>query len=99
MKGLRTQENKKFVKFFEMVQEEAKKKNAVFFADCGEGKTFENDTIECEDLCGWLIPKTEEKDFEPLFMSNSIKQHDFDKYSCFVDYIVSGENIKITIDI
>ena len=92
MKGLRTQESEKFLKFFAMVQAEAERRNAVFFADCGEGRVFENDSMECEDMSGWLIPKAEEKIFEPLFMSNSINQHGFDRYRCYVDYNITEDN-------
>ena len=45
MQGLRTQENQKFKKFFEQVQNEAAKRNSIFFLDCGQGNIFENDFI------------------------------------------------------
>ena len=40
MRGLKTQEGKKFERFFNMVQEEAAKQDAVFFLGCGEGRDF-----------------------------------------------------------
>lgn len=98
MQGLRTQENDKFIRFFKLVQAEAAKKKAVFFADCGQGDVFENKHIECEDMCGWLIPSNMVSEFEPLFMENSPKQHDFDDFHCFVDYTVNGDTIEISID-
>ena len=98
MQGLRTQEGKKFDEFFSLVQEEAKKRNSVFFCDCGQGDVFENDSIECEDLCGWLIPNNKVDEFEPHFIKNSEKQHDFDDFYCFVDFKVEGDSVKIIIE-
>jgi hypothetical protein len=98
MQGLRKQENDKFIKFFKLVQAEAAKQGSVFFIDCGQGDVFENDHIECEDMCGWLIPANRVSEFEPLFMENSPKQHDFDDLYCFVDYVVDGDTIEISID-
>lgn len=98
MQGLRKQENKKFEAFFEQVQHEAAKRNCVFFLDCGQGNVFENDSIICEDMCGWLLPQTEAEKFTPLFMSNSEEQHDFDDWYVFVDYSINDGKIEIEID-
>ena len=98
MQGLRTQENDKFIRFFKLVQAEAAKKKAVFFADCGQGDVFENKHIECEDMCGWLIPEAMAEEFTPLFMDNSEKQHDFDDFYVFVDYKIDHGDIKIEFD-
>lgn len=64
MQGLRTQETNKFEKFFAIVQDAAKKKNCVFFLDAGDGRDFETESCEGEDLMGWLIPKDNVRDFE-----------------------------------
>lgn len=82
-----------------MVQDEANKRNGIFFCDCGLGNVFENDDIECEDLCGWLLPKQLTSDFEPLFKQNSEKQHEFDAYYCSVDFSVDEKSGKVQIDI
>ena len=98
MRGLRTQESEKFNKFFALIQEEAEKRNSVFFADCGQGDVFEDENFECENLCGWMIPVSEANEFEPLFMKDLNSQHDFDGFYCTVDYTVKDGNIKITIE-
>jgi hypothetical protein len=98
MQGLRTQESKKFEKFIELVQEEAAKKNSVFFLDCGQGKTFENESIECENLCGWLIPKEKVKEFTPIFLKNTDKLFQFDDFYVFIDFTVNENDISIEID-
>ncbi|MBO5664245.1 MAG: hypothetical protein J6V82_04505 [Clostridia bacterium] len=64
MKGLRTQETNKFQKYFSIVQEAAEKKDCVFFLDAGDGRDFETETLEGEDLMGWLIPKNRVDEFE-----------------------------------
>lgn len=99
MKGLRGQENQKFNNFFALVQEEAAKKGKVFFCDCGQGKLFENDTFECEDLCGWLIPQEKADEFEKLFLKDSDTQHEFDDLYCYIDFSVKANGeISIIID-
>ena len=98
MKGLRTQENDKFIKFFEIVQEEAAKLDSVFFLDCGQGNLFENSQMECEGLCGWLIPKENVKEFESLFVNNSEQQHNFDAFYTSVDFDVKGDTINVIIE-
>lgn len=72
MQGLRTQETSKFLKFFAIVQDAAQKKNCVFFLDAGDGRDFENDTLEGEDLMGWLIPKDKVFDFEKEWKQNDV---------------------------
>lgn len=99
MKGLRTQENNKFLKFFKLVQEEATKIGSVFFLDCGQGNVFSNDQIECEGLFGWLIPKEKAEAFEPFFLNNSEQQHIFDDFYKSVDFSFEGDTDNIIIKI
>ena len=98
MKGLRTHENAKFNKFFELVQKEAEKRKAVFFLDCGGGNLFENATFECEDLFGWLIPNEQVAEFEKLFIDQSSEQHGCDDFYCSIDFEVIGDNINIIVN-
>lgn len=67
MRGLRTQENDKFCRYFALVQTEAEKHGAVFFVEAGDGNDYVTDSLECEDLMGWLIPNTKIQEFEPLW--------------------------------
>ena len=97
MQGLRQQESQKFEKFFQLVQDEAKKKGCVFFLDCGLGNVFENDNIECEDLTGWLVEKGQVSEFEQIF-AEDLETDDFDEAYCSVLYSVDGTgSIKIDI--
>jgi hypothetical protein len=58
-------QDKKFVRFFDTVQAEARKQNRVFFIDTGEGNEIVTENINCEDLSGWLIPPEDIAEFEP----------------------------------
>jgi len=71
MRGLKTQEGKKFERFFGLIQQEAAKKKAVFFLECGEGHDFSTDHLEGEDLRGWLIPNTQADRFEKEWKAGS----------------------------
>ncbi|RGX53779.1 hypothetical protein DWV16_16260 [Anaerotruncus sp. AF02-27] len=64
MRGLKTQEGKKFEHFWELVQTEAQKLDCVFFLDCGEGREIHRDSMDGEDLSGWLIPLSDADIFE-----------------------------------
>ena len=80
MLGLRTQETIKFEKFFSIVQAEAEKKGCVFFFDTGDGRDFENDTLEGEDLMGWLIPNDKASDFVKEYESCNVSDDWLDFY-------------------
>ena len=95
MRGLRTQENEKFRRYFELVQAQAGKQNAVFFTDCAEGKLFVDDVYECEDLFGWLIPLELVSAFEKLYMENAEEQENYDDYYCLADYEVQSGAIQV----
>ena len=80
MRGLRTQESNKFIKFFSIVQNAAEKKNSVFFFDTGDGRDFETDYIEGEDLMGWLIPKEKANEFETIWGNGDVPDEWSDYY-------------------
>ena len=69
MRGSKTQEGEKFIAFFRMAQEEARKRHSVFFLECGEGNDFSADSIEGEDLRGWLIPENQADQFERIWLN------------------------------
>lgn len=84
MRGLKTQEEKRFNRFWEIVQDTAKAQGKVFFLDCGEGREFLFDDMEGEDLRGWFIPLEKVIEFEPEWMKNDVS----DKWT---DYIFWAE--------
>ena len=72
MRGLRKQETEKFQCFFALIQAEAEKHDAVFFADAGDGHEFETATMEGENMMGWLIPTDKVEEFEPLWQASDV---------------------------
>lgn len=96
MLGLRTQENFKFLRFWNIVQAEARKVNKTFFLDCGEGNEFENESIECENLSGWLIPDERLQEFQSLFLANQPITEKWEEYLVFV--IWKFQNNRVIID-
>lgn len=99
MQGLRMQESEKFKKFFKLVQNAAKQKGFVFFMDCGQGKVYENEDVECEDLCGWLVLEKDASEFNQLFLEGLEQQYSFDTLYCYVDFTVDENSGEIQIDI
>ena len=80
MQGLRKQETSKFETFFSIVQDAAAKKNSIFFLDAGDGRDFETDTLEGEDLMGWLIPKEKVSAFEKEWQGGDVSDDWSDFY-------------------
>ena len=95
MRGLRTQETEKFERFFLLVQNEAKERNAVFFLDSGEGNDFETETLEGEDLCGWLIPEEQAEAFEEAW-ENDEALDDWSEFIFFAFWEGEKNHLKIS---
>lgn len=72
MRELRTQENEKFQRFFEIVRRQASSLGCIFFCDSGEGHDLLTDDMEGEDLSGWLIPQGSADEFEREWLENDI---------------------------
>lgn len=98
MRGLKTQENSNFNRFFQLIQDAAAKRDAVFFAFAGEGNDLILTNIECEDMTGWLIPQNKAAEFEPEWKASS----DLDHLERWSDYFLWAEwklnNGKIQIE-
>lgn len=71
MLGLRTRENEKFNRFWQLIQNEAHKVECTFFGFAGEGRDFETPDMEGEDFSGWLVPLNDANAFEQLWLSCS----------------------------
>ena len=67
MRGLKKQEDAGFERFFELVQQEAAKRGAVFFAYAGDGNDIVTPEFEGEELMGWLIPSDKADEFEAVW--------------------------------
>lgn len=72
MLGLRTNESEKFIKYFEIVQATAQRQGCAYYLDAGDGRDFENDLYEGEDLMGWLIPLDKASKFEQEWISGDV---------------------------
>lgn len=84
MRGLKTQEGNKFNKFWDIVSSQALKNNKIFFLECGEGREFETEGMEGEDLRGWLIPIDKADEFEKEWLKDNVS----DKW---LDFIIWAE--------
>lgn len=96
MRGLRTQEDKKFIKFFSMVQDAAKEKNCVFFGNSGEGNEIITPEFEGEDLFGWLIPEEMADEFEKEFMAFHVSTK-WEQFYMFANWYRDQDNQGIRI--
>lgn len=97
MIGLRTNEDERFIRFFAKVQEEAKKQNAVFFLDCGEGHDVFCDDIICTDCSGWLVPSEKADEFGKTYYSFGQEKDEWEDYVSWVTW--SGDCHKPIINI
>lgn len=94
MIGLRTQETDKFNRFFALIQEEAERKNSVFFADAGDGNDFETPTMEGEEMMGWLIPKEKADEFMPLWEKGKVDDT-WSAYYTWALWEINNNSVKI----
>lgn len=94
MLGLRTQENNEFIKFFKLVQDEAKKLNKVFFLDFGQCDDIPFSGMEVDSLFGWLIPKEKVEEFNSKFMKE-INLSKWDEYCAWVIPDIRDDNLDI----
>ena len=91
MLGLRTQESEKFNHFFELVQKAAAEEGKVFFCDCGEGREFETQDMEGEDLSGWLIPAEKAEKSRKKFEAGG----KCDEKTVFCIWSMEGEDVFV----
>ncbi len=95
MKGLRTQESKKFVDFFQLVQEKAAEHDAVFFLDAGDGNEFTTPTMEGENLQGWLVPLADVEEFETMWLLGEEDDQWVD-FFCWAEWQMTNGTITVT---
>lgn len=94
MQGLRTHETSKFIEFFKLVQAEADCQGFVFFLDAGDGHDVETDTLEGEDLQGWLIPKNKANEFQKQY-ERGITDEKWDNFYAFAVWELKNGKIII----
>ncbi|MEE0264134.1 MAG: hypothetical protein UD936_00755 [Acutalibacteraceae bacterium] len=97
MLGLRTQESKKFENFIELVQNKASEENCIFFVDAGDGRDFDTDEMEGEDLSGWLIPVSKASEFTPIWKTNDVND-DWTDFFCFAIWKQVGNKLTVSFE-
>ncbi len=92
MRGLRTNESEKFLKYFSIVQAAACELGKIFFFDTGEGHDIITNELEGEYLSGWLIPIEKASEFEKLWESWNVDGNEaWDQYYCFAEWTNNGD--------
>lgn len=94
MLGLRTQETSKFEVFFELVQNKAREKKCVFFFDAGDGNDFETETMEGENLQGWLVPLSKADAFDKVWKVHE-EDDEWVNFFVWVEWFKKGEEIDV----
>ena len=84
----------KFDAFMDIVQKTAAAENCMFFLKNGEGREFETDAIEGEDLFGWLIPDGEKDEFLQGFRREKIGG-EWDEFLVFAIWCRDGEKSRV----
>lgn len=85
IQGLKTQEEDKFITFFEFVQAEAARQNKVFFLECEDGNEGKVNGMEVCDLQGWLIPRDRVDAFQPIWEADKVDDKWTDQF-CFATW-------------
>ena len=95
MQGLRTQEDDKFLKFWELVRSTAREQKKEFFMDTGEGREFFLEDMEGEDIRGWLIPIDKAKEFEKQWLNHETLDKWVDNI-CWAEWEESNGKITVS---
>lgn len=77
-----------FEPFWSMVQAQAQRAGGVFFLNCGEGREFETEDMEGEDLFGWLIPAGRAEEFQREWEGAQSPLDVGDEWSGYLTYVV-----------
>ena len=83
MLGLRTKDNDRFIKYFNLVQSEAQKLNCCFFIDFGQCDDIQFKDMEVDRLFGWLIPRKHIDAFNKEYIQSKVNEK-WDKYCSWV---------------
>lgn len=94
MQGLRTQENSRFIRFFEEVQLEAKRNNSIFFLNFGMCEDIPFKDMEIDTLFGWLIPIEAEEIFEKCFLNWEVPDI-WTSFLCWVEPTIINNKLQI----
>lgn len=97
MQGLRTKENERFIKYFEVVQARANKQNAVFFMDFGQCDDIAFKDMELDCLFGWLIPFYMADSFENIYLKSQVDDK-WDDFCVWVTPKVEGSKLSIVFE-
>lgn len=73
----------KFDAFIELVQKEVRKKNSRFFISSGEWHDLITETVEGEDLFGWLIPLDRTTEFISEKSGNHFCEEKWERFEIF----------------
>ena len=88
-------EKNKFDAFMEIVQKEAHKKGSRFFISSGEGHDLITETLEGEDLFGWLIPLDRTKEFISEKSGDKFCEEKWEKFEIFAIWKLENGNVSI----
>ena len=94
MKGLRTEENDRFLRYFEIVQSYAKKQNSVFFMNFGQCDDIVFKDMELDCLFGWLIPNDMADNFEKIYLKSKVDDS-WDDFCVWVTPIIESSKLSI----
>ena len=92
-------ETPEFLKFWDIVQDAAKRKNAVFIIYSLEGHSFAMEGIEGEESSGWLVPIEEAENFANIWRKTRDKNDLFDlpwgEYFVFTACHIENDEIVV----
>ena len=71
------------------------KKEKVFFLDAGDGRDFETNDMEGEDLTGWLIPSSKVDEFKIVWEKDEADD-DWIDFFTFVSWQKKDGRITVT---
>lgn len=87
--------NEKEQAFWNLIQQSAKKEQAVFFMDVGEGHDINTEQYEGENFSGWLIPEKQAPNFRRDWEQNKENDDKWDSFYRFAEWKEMQGKIEI----
>ena len=96
IRGLRTEEDSRFNRFFSFIQQEAKKLGKIYFFDTEQSGNIELEDMDISDLSGWLLPQKDADEFEKDYLNwKEWESGKWDNFYTFAEYYREDGKVKI----
>lgn len=96
--GIRFQadaDDKRFMRYFDLVQQSARERGHVFFLDTVDDHCVDTEEMDLGDLAGWLVPNSGADEFSERFATLGLTDDDAELYAFAVWELDERGDVRI----